>query len=235
MQGQKKGKHRNYAMQQEGGIKIYPSVLAADMGRLKEMAQAAAAAGADGLHLDIMDGYFVNNISMGFDLISDLRSVTNLPISVHLMVMWPEWYIPRCAEKGADTILFHVEARSEIETALRVARRMGSRVGLVLNPETPAESAVPHLGLCDEILCMSVHPGFGGQVFIESVLYKIRLIRKEFPQGIVSVDGGLDADTSAKAVECGADLLYLGTYLFKAQNMAATIANLRKQCRRADA
>lgn len=218
-------------MHPEDGIRVFPSVLAADMGRLSEMARSAESADADGLHLDVMDGFFVNNISMGFDLISDLRRVTNLPISVHLMVMWPQWYIGRCVERGADTILFHIEARCEVETALQTARLLGARAGLVLNPETPAVSAIPYSDRCDEILCMSVHPGFGGQTFIRSVLHKIRLIRQQCPQCTVSVDGGLDAETSAEAVEAGADLLYIGTHLFKAENMAAAIADLRKRCR----
>lgn len=214
-------------------VKIFPSILAADMGRLAEMSRQAAEAGSDGLHLDIMDGYFVKNISLGFDLIAELRVLTNLNISVHLMVMWPEWYVDRCARLGANTILFHVEARSPVDRTIEAIHRAGARAGLVMNPETPLESILPHIQHCEEVLCMTVHPGFGGQRLISHVLDKISELRKQAADVTISVDGGLDQATSVEVVRRGARVLYVGTHLFNAEDMAAAVARLRQLCGRA--
>jgi ribulose-phosphate 3-epimerase len=210
-------------------IAILPSLLAADFGRLGEECRRAEAAGADALHLDVMDGRFVGNISFGPDVVRLARRSTRRPLSVHLMIERPDEYARVFAEAGADLLLIHVEAPCDVRATLRDIRGLGVRAGIVLNPETPAAFARPYIeerGI-DEILCMSVHPGFGGQAFLEEVVPKIAELRRAGPELDLSVDGGIDARAAARCAAAGANAFIAGTTLFGAPDMAAAVAALR--------
>ncbi len=211
-------------------IGILPSLLAADFGRLAEECRRAADAGADELHLDIMDGVFVRNISFGPEVVAMARrAAPELPRNVHLMVARPHEYVDAFADAGANTLLIHVEAPCDVAGTLRAIRARGVRAGLTLNPETPAALAAPYLraGLVDEALCMTVHPGFGGQSFIAAALPNIRSLRAMASALDISVDGGIGDETAAACARAGANLFVAGTTLFRAPDMAAAVAALR--------
>lgn len=195
-------------------ILILPSLLAADIGHLEAACRLAEAAGADGLHIDIMDGHFVPNLSMGPDVVRMARRCTRLPLSVHLMMTRPDWLLAAFLEAGANTILVHVEAQGHPDRLLPEIRKNGCRAGVTLNPETPAAAAIPFLDRVDEVLCMTVHPGFGGQPFIPEVLPKIAMLRERAPGLDLSVDGGLTEETAAQAAAAGANVFLVGTSLF---------------------
>ncbi len=211
-------------------IGIMPSLLAADLGRLADECRRAAEAGADQLHLDIMDGVFVHNISFGPEVVAlARRAAPDLPRNVHLMVARPQEYVDAFIEAGATTLLIHVEARCDVAATLARIRERGARAGLTLNPETPADLAAPFLraGLADEVLCMTVHPGFGGQSFIEETLPNIAAVRAMGADFDLSVDGAINAETTAACARAGANLFVAGTTLFRAADMAGEIRRLR--------
>lgn len=207
--------------------KVMPSILAADIGNLKVECQRAEAAGSDGLHLDIMDGTFVNNISLGFNVIREAKQWVNIHLSVHLMIVRPDQYVERCAEFGADTILIHQEAPCDVPATVRKMRELGVRAGVTLNPDTPAETLADYLEEIDEVLVMSVWPGFGGQSFIEDVLLKVSQLREMKPELDISIDGGINQDTAEKAARAGANIFQVGTFMFKADSMADQISEMR--------
>ena len=210
-------------------IAILPSILAADLGRLAEECRRAVAAGADGLHVDIMDGHFVHDLSLGPNVVAMARRAVKVPLSTHLMVTHPQHFVDRFIQAGANPLLIHVEAQCDVSAVLRAIRGRGVRAGLTLNPETPAEAVVPFLDEADEILFMSVHPGRGGQEFIPQVLPKIADIRRRAPDLALSIDGGINRATAVSAAEHGINVFIIGTFLFQAADMAAEIAAVRRE------
>jgi ribulose-phosphate 3-epimerase len=212
---------------------IAPSLLSADFARLGEEARAIEAAGADWLHLDVMDGAFVPNITFGPDVVRALRPHCGLPFDVHLMVEAPDRLLDAFREAGADILSVHPEAGPHLHRTLKRIRELGAKAGLVLNPATPVEAAEWVLEDLDLILVMSVNPGFGGQTFIASQLHKIARLRRMIDDAdldiVLEVDGGVNAETAARCVEAGATALVAGSAVFKGgpQSYAGAIRALR--------
>ena len=212
-------------------IRIAPSLLACDFAAMGAAVRAVEAAGADALHLDVMDGLFVPNISFGLPVIEALRSHTKLPFDVHLMIVDPDRYLERFAKAGADWITVHYEACKDPAATLRAIRALGCRAGLSIKPDTAPEEIFSLLPLCDMILVMTVEPGFGGQSLIPECLGKIPAIRAELQRighlGDIEVDGGVNGKTVASVREAGADILVAGSSVFGAADMAGAISSLR--------
>lgn len=212
-------------------IQILPSLLAADFGILGAEISRVAKSGAEALHIDVMDAHFVPNLSFGPDVVALARRVEpDLYRNVHLMMTRPDLYLEPFAKAGAQTIQIHVEADCDIHHELARIRAMGIRPGLVLNPETPVELVLPYLKACDELLVMTVHPGYGGQKFISECLPKITAVRKRMPRLDVMVDGGVNAETAVLAAQAGANQFVAGSYLFKQLDMGASVDALRASC-----
>lgn len=212
---------------------IASSILAADFARLSEEVRAVEQAGADWLHLDIMDGHFVDNISFGPAVVKTIRGLTSLPLDVHLMIEHPDHYTPRFVEAGANGITVHVEpeAKHDVAATLQSIRAAGCRAGLSLNPATPFAAVEPHLAQIDLLLIMTVHPGFGGQAFRPEMMEKVRAARdwKRSNKSSLDleVDGGINAETAALSVQNGAEILVAGTSIFRAPDYRAAIDGLR--------
>jgi ribulose-phosphate 3-epimerase len=199
--------------------KFAPSILSADFARLAEAALAVERAGADWVHVDVMDGHFVPNLTFGPKMVADLRKATRLPLDVHLMIERPEDWVDRYADAGATYLTIHVEASLDVRGTLAAIRARGVKPGLTLNPETPVEAVLPHLDLVDLALVMSVRPGFGGQKFIEGALAKVRRIREALDASHLSaeleVDGGIKPDNAGRVVAAGATVLVAGSAIFE--------------------
>ena len=212
---------------------ILPSLLAADFGNLSGGAMLAEKSGADELHLDIMDGHFVPNISMGPDVVQMSTNTISIPRNVHLMLTYPDKYVEKFANAGASCIQIHVEADCDIKKCLEDIKQRGIKSGITINPDTEAGAVFEYLPLVDEVLCMSVHPGYGGQSFMPNVLPKLKAIRlKANDLGMddlrIMVDGGINGETAVECAKMGANAFVAGTFLFKSDDMAAEIENLRK-------
>lgn len=208
-----------------GEIRLAPSILSADFARLGEAVAEAAAAGADRIHVDVMDGHFVPNITIGPVVVQSLRKATTLPLECHLMIEDPDRYAPEFAAAGADTITVHPEGARHLHRTIHRIKELGKRVGVALNPATSPSAIEEVLADLDLILVMTVNPGFGGQKFIESTLRKIRRIRELIdsvnPKCELEVDGGIDANTIGSAVSAGARVFVAGSAIFGAKDGVA--------------
>ena len=212
---------------------IAPSALASDWSQLSTEVKRAEAAGGDWLHLDVMDGHFVDNISFGPQFVKAVRPHTNLPLDVHLMIDRPDHYLPRFVEAGADNITVHVEANHDVATTLDRIRVEGLTCGLAISPDTAFERVVPFLHQIDLLLVMTVRPGFGGQPFLEELtmpkVAAAKALREERGYGYhIEVDGGIDAETVHIAAANGANVMVAGTSLFGAADMASAVQAQRE-------
>lgn len=216
----------------ERNIKIAPSVLSADFAKMGEEIKSVERAGADVIHLDVMDGVFVPNITFGIKMVADVRRITSLLLDCHLMIVHPEKYVKDFAKAGADYITVHYEACGEsLKDTLLQIRENNVKCGLVINPDTSVEKVENLIPLCDMVLVMSVFPGFGGQKFIADVLDKCRAIRKIIDETnldcLLEIDGGINADTAKSAREAGCDVLVAGSAVFGASDRVAAISAVR--------
>lgn len=212
-------------------VLIAPSILSADFARLGEEITAVEKAGADWVHVDVMDGRFVPNLTLGPVIVKAIRKITKLPLDVHLMIVEPERYVDAFAEAGADTITVHVEASTHLHRTLMLIRSLGKRAGVTLNPATSEDTLRYVMDVADQILVMSVNPGFGGQSFIREVLPKVVAIRKMIDQTgrkiDLEIDGGITKDTAPDAIAAGANVLVAGNAVFNTEDYAQAIAALR--------
>jgi len=214
-------------------IKLAPSILSADFAHLGEQIDEVARAGADYVHVDVMDGHFVPNITIGAPVVASIRRATTLPLDVHLMIEHPERYVSQFAQAGADIITVHVEASAHLHATIRLIKELGVKAGVSLNPPTPlsvVEEFLPHVDL---VLVMSVNPGFGGQSFIPETLPRIadmrKLLNNRELHAELEVDGGINADNAPDIVEAGAEILVAGNSIFGAQEgISEAIRRLRE-------
>jgi ribulose-phosphate 3-epimerase len=214
-------------------VKLAPSILAADFARLGEQVAAAEAAGVDRIHIDVMDGHFVPNISIGVPVVKSLRQVTRLPLETHLMIANPDQFLEAFAAAGSDTLIVHWEQNAHLHRTLHEIRRLGKRAGVAINPATPAEVLQEVVSHVDLVLVMTVNPGFGGQPFIASTLGKIRQLRQMIEKGHLAceleIDGGVDCTTAPRGVEAGANVLVAGSSVFQSSGTIADAIDRLRQ------
>ena len=212
-------------------IEVAPSLLAADFGRLADEIKRAEDAGADRLHVDVMDGHFVPNITIGPFIVEAIKRNASVPLDVHLMIADPMAYLGPFADAGADYLTFHQEVVDDPRETADAFRAKGVHPGISANPETSVEMVLEVLDAVDQVLIMTVHPGFGGQEFITENVDKVRRVREAGrPELHIAVDGGINEETARVVCSAGADVLVAGTFLFKSDDMAATLARLRRAC-----
>ena len=214
-------------------IKVSPSILSADFVNLERDIRALTPAGADYVHIDVMDGNFVPNISIGIPVVAAIRGITDLTLDVHLMIDRPVRYVERFCKAGADILTIHIEADTMENTleALRIIRACGVKAAISVKPKTPAEAVLPYLELCDLILVMTVEPGFGGQSFMADMMPKVTKIRSYIdernPACELEVDGGVNAQTAKVCTDAGANVLVAGSAFFKAADKAAFVKTIK--------
>jgi len=213
-------------------VKLAPSILAADFARLGEQVAEAEQAGADRIHVDVMDGHFVPNLSMGAPIVQSLRRVTHLPLEIHLMISDPDLFLDEFVEAGSDSFLVHWEGNANLHRTIQRIKALGKRAGVVINPATPAAVLEEILHDVEQVVIMTVNPGFGHQRFLPTTLPKIRRVRQmieQFKSGCdVEVDGGIDAETAPLAAAEGANVLVAGTAIFgESEGVTAAMTRLR--------
>lgn len=218
--------HNRFGALRAAAPTILPSLLKCDFGNLSREVEQLKAAGVKALHLDVMDGHFVPNLTYGMPIVAALREITDLPLDVHLMISDPMKYAKSFVEAGADNLTVHVEAIDDPRAALNEIRSHGAGAGLTLNPDTPLEAILPALDECDLVLVMSVDAGFGGQSFKPVALEKLRELRSRRPDLLLEVDGGVNAETIADCRVAGADLFVVGSAIFGSDDYAAAMNRL---------
>ena len=206
---------------------IAPSILSADFGCLSDEIRDVDQGGADWIHVDVMDGHFVPNLTIGPPIIYWIRKSTALPLDVHLMIEEPMRYLEDFRRAGSDSITVHVEACRDVRKTLSAIRALGAKVGISLRPKTKLEAIEPYLKLVDLVLIMTVEPGFGGQDFMPEIMGKVWSLRSRF-SGFISVDGGINLKTAALSAQAGADVFVSGSAIFKTKDRKTTIAQIRK-------
>lgn len=209
-------------------VYISPSILSADFANLERDIKLVEKAGADWIHVDVMDGHFVPNITIGVPVVASIRKVTKLPLDVHLMIENPEKYIEAFVKAGADILTFHFECGSDIKSTIDLIKSFGVKAGLSIKPKTSPEVILPYLNDLDLVLVMTVEPGFGGQKFMQDCAEKIPVIKANAPENLViQVDGGINAETARICTSNGANSLVAGNYIYKSTDIKSAIASLR--------